>query len=292
MRAYAPCHGSGIFEIVEHADVLRTGSRGAGICVDKGVAVRVDLWKGRKCRGKIKISHNRRAVRGATTRAAAKLMLAKRDASFDVHVSTSSELPIGQGLGVSGAAALATALALDAAMSLNLPRAEVVAVAHAAEVTERTGLGDVVAGACGGALLRLSAGVKHAPQVKLISCPADVEFVVGVFGGRVSTARVLSDGARAAAINRAARAQLPKLEKEPTLDNFFARARKFAEQIGLSGRKLPRVLKAIEPYGTGTQCMLGNSIIAVGDTERLVRVLARFGRVWCCRLGTAASVCG
>ena len=52
-------------------------------------------------------------------------------------------MPLGCGFGLSGAAALATAYALNEYLSLGKAREALAMIAHVAEVENRTGLGDV-----------------------------------------------------------------------------------------------------------------------------------------------------
>ena len=62
-----------------------------------------------------------------------------------VRVKTELEMPFGSGFGASGAGALGCAYALNAHFDLGLTANQAAAVAHVAEVTNRTGLGDVIA---------------------------------------------------------------------------------------------------------------------------------------------------
>src|SRR3989449_11189155 len=73
----------------------------------------------------------------------------------EVKILSETSLPVSQGFGVSAAAALSTALALDDALGAKIPRDELVAIAHETEVECGTGLGDVVPASMGGMDLRL-----------------------------------------------------------------------------------------------------------------------------------------
>ncbi|WP_231751325.1 GHMP kinase [Halogeometricum sp. CBA1124] len=65
-------------------------------------------------------------------------------------VSLSADAPVGRGFGASGAATLATALAVVAEFDLDADREDALEAAHRAEVTAGTGLGDVFVQDVGG----------------------------------------------------------------------------------------------------------------------------------------------
>ena len=60
-----------------------------------------------------------------------------------VKVDLTSPLPLGCGFGLSGAASLATAYALNELLHLGKDMETLAMIAHVAEVENRTGLGDV-----------------------------------------------------------------------------------------------------------------------------------------------------
>ena len=75
-----------------------------------------------------------------------------------VKVDLTSPLPLGCGFGLSGAASLATAYALNALLHLGKDAETLAMVAHVAEVENRTGLGDVCSQYHGGCLVKLKEG--------------------------------------------------------------------------------------------------------------------------------------
>jgi pantoate kinase len=278
--AFAPAHITGFFEICDTSEnVLRKGSRGAGLCLDLGVTTKVSISKGKKK----EIFLNKKRSRADVTRTVAHVLAP----DFRVQVKSTLDLPIGQGLGMSGAGALSTAIAI--ADALELPRKEAVYVAHEAEIISRTGLGDVGPQSLGGMTIRLKPGPP--PRYgKIRSIPVDdeVEIVVGIVGRPIKTKKVITDSRYRKRINRAGKDCVAKLSKRPTLERLFTLSRKFAEGTGLVTRKMARALKAVDRFGMGSMSMIGNSIFAYhedGDTAKIVRVLKRHVRkVFICHI--------
>lgn len=265
--AFAPAHITGFFEICDSSDnPLRKGSRGAGICLDRGVTTRLTVRKG----SAIDVRLDRRTSKAPVTRAVVKT-LAPRTA---VKVDSAFRMPVGQGLGMSGAGALSTALAV--AEALDLPREDAVAAAHRAEVEARTGLGDVGPQSVGGMTIRLRPGCPPYGQIRSVPVDADVEVVVGIVGPAVSTKKVLSDPSKRRAINRAGRDAVDRLSRSPSLARLIELSREFAEASGLMTRAAAKALKAVDRVGNGSVSMIGNSIFAhADDTDALVRAVRR-----------------
>ena len=67
------------------------------------------------------------------------------DESYFVDVHHDISVPVGYGLGCSAAVALSLSLALNEALGTNLSRTEIGQIAHNAEISCKTGLGDVLA---------------------------------------------------------------------------------------------------------------------------------------------------
>ena len=78
------------------------------------------------------------------------------DKLFDVRHEIT--VPVGYGLGSSGAVALSTAYALDRALGTGLEQTKIGEIAHNAEIACKTGLGDVLASFHGGFEIRLRPG--------------------------------------------------------------------------------------------------------------------------------------
>ncbi|MFB6080193.1 MAG: pantoate kinase [Haloferacaceae archaeon] len=247
--AAVPGHVTGFFSAHPDPDPLVAGSRGAGITLTDGVRVRVEAG------GEGVWLDGRRAdvapVGG---------VLDAFPASAAVRIE--SDLPVGAGFGVSGAAALGTALAANAAFDAGRSANDLVGLAHAAEVEAGTGLGDVVAQARGGVPIRLEPGAPG--HGRLDGVPVGpgrrVEYVTF---GEVSTERVV--GGETERLTRAGEAALDRLCERPTLDRLMTLSRRFAGEAGLLTERAGEAIAAVEAAGgTAAMAMLGDTVVSIG----------------------------
>ena len=129
-EAFAPGHVTAFFEVVGDPDPRKKGSRGAGLCLSLGVHTVARVRDAP--RPSIDILVNGRRGRAEVTQRVAEKVL--EGETHEVKVLSEFPLPVSQGFGVSAAAALSTALALDDALGRGTARDELVAIAHEAEV--------------------------------------------------------------------------------------------------------------------------------------------------------------
>ena len=252
VTAFAPGHVTGFFSVSasDAAEPARAGSRGAGVTLSAGVTVAVSPS-----------DDGGRAVvlNGEPTDVESAFgVLEALDVDASVHAETS--LPLGAGFGVSGATALATALAANEAFGCGRSENDLVRVAHAAEVEAGTGLGDVVAQARGGVPVRLEPGAP--PHGVLDGVPASgrVEYVS--FGG-LSTSEVI--GGDTAALSAAGEDALEGVRSDPTLSEFFAASRRFARAAGLLDGDVEDAITAVRAAGgEAAMAMLGRTVFALG----------------------------
>lgn len=265
-RAFAPGHITGFFQIEDGADEPEArGSRGAGFSVELGVESTVSvedegvpgvtvLWKGRP-------------VEAATTRAAVGLLAAGR--AVHVRVEQRLDLPVSQGFGMSAAGALSAALAT--AHVLGLPRPEALRAAHAADVLQRTGLGDVVGSDAGGFEVRVRPGVPPSGRVSAWTPePGPRSVLLAVADRSVATRRVLSDPAARDRISRIGGRLVDAFLPRPTLAGFVAASREFAREAGLETPPVGALLEDLGPGAAAAQCQLGGSVFAF-DPSRTAR---------------------
>ncbi len=185
--AFAPGHVTAFFAPYPDRDPARAGSRGAGLALSDGVEVTVRPADDADT-----------ADDGPTTGTDLKLdgvpaevepverVLGELNVAAEVEVD--SDVPVGAGFGVSGAAALATAFAANAVFGLERSENDLVRVAHAAEAAAGTGLGDVVGQFRGGLPVRLEPGAPGYGRMDGVPARPRVEYVSF---GELSTERVL-----------------------------------------------------------------------------------------------------
>ena len=261
--AFCPGHVTAFFEPVEHADPYKKGSRGAGLSLSLGVKTRVKARLGRK--PSVRVYLNREEVPAPTTRWAVERAVG--GAAFEVVVQSEVPLPVSQGFGMSAAGALSAVLAVNDALDLALPHARCVAIAHAAEVASRTGLGDVVPASLGAMDIRLQPGAP--PHAVVRRLPADGDVLLAVLGAPIPTRAVLTNAAKLRPIAEVGGRCVKEFAKNPTLPEMFRLGRGFAVSTGLAVGKVKEAIEAAKPYGHCTMAMLGNSVFAVGQIEPL-----------------------
>ena len=272
-QSYAPAHISGIFIIDIKKEPSISGSMGCGICLEEGAITKVTIAE------ETIIQVNGSVVEAPTTRSAVKLLTDKH-----AFVDTQFDIPVGCGFGASGAGALSTALAINEALSLDKTVGDLAMAAHIAEVTNRTGLGDVTGQTFGGIVIRKKAGAPFIGNIDKIPC-GDV-WISWVSFGEIPTKSVLSDNMKKKSINRAGKLRFKELLRKPTLSNFFVQSSAFARDIEIMSSEVRDAIEAVEAAGgLASQAMLGNTVFAINDGDSLLE----FGHVHKSRISHAGA---
>jgi len=158
-HAWVPSHITGFFAAHRKDDPRLSGSIGCGLCLSIGADTTVAEIAGD---GSSKPAQNHEIIlNGVPSEAPVSRFVAERLAIRPVRVETELQMPSGSGFGASGAGALGAAYALNSYFDLGLTADQAAAVAHEAEVINRTGLGDVIAQNAGGLVVRLQPGPSH-----------------------------------------------------------------------------------------------------------------------------------
>jgi pantoate kinase len=274
-RAFAPSHVSGVFAPqLEARDPRGRGSLGAGLVLSVGVTASA-VWRsgpGPSVRltadrpSPLEISHE-----------VARRLVADRPGDLSVHLEHA--LPIGQGFGSSAAGALATGLAVAAA--LGLPRRRAVEVAHLADLFGGGGLGGVAAILGGGLEMRLKAGIP--PYGRVVRRQVERTVLVGTVGAPIRSPTVLRDPRH---LDRFANGErlVRELARHPSWSRFWSVSERFTDSAGIASPRLSNVLRGLRARGArAAQAMFGRSFFAtVPDAAR-----AADARRWLDREGVA-----
>ena len=270
--AFAPGNISCVFKIIPHPDPARMHSLGMGFTVKEGVEVTVSEYY------ETKVSFNQQDIVFPTVSAVVSRLIQNTDVS-GIKVSLTSPLPLGCGFGLSGAAALATAYALNELIELDEENETLAMIAHVAEVENRTGLGDVCSQYHGGCLVKLKEG---APLVA-DKLPIPDQPIYYRYFGPIQTSEVLRNSEQTKRINCAANTALTVLQRltqaQSNPDLFtecFAVAKQFSVDSGLlSDKRVIDTIAQIEAAGgVGSMIMLGNGVFSThafnGATETIL----------------------
>jgi pantoate kinase len=181
-------------------------------------------------------------------------VLRRLDVSAHVHLDT--DVPIGCGFGVSGAATLATAFAANAEGQLGRERTELVEASHQAEVAAGTGLGDVFIQNRGGVVWDVGEGLCHAER------SARIEYVSF---GEISTSEVLGDEGAMERVEAAGTKALAAMEPSGPLARLFDDAWTFATRVSLATSRVQDAVERVRAAGgAATMAMIGETVVATG----------------------------
>ena len=274
--AFVPAHISGFFQVCEASDPERMGSRNCGPCLDIGVLTEVKVEPATRTSVNVLIN-NKRTPAAKTTLAAIEKLLGMVREPLEVKVAHSCQVPVGAGYGASGAGTFGATLALSKALVLRLPRERLVAIAHVAEVTCRTGLGDVGAQALGGLIIGLEPGAPPHGRWKQIRLPKDVKVVCGTFTG-LPTAKLLREEEFRERSKRLGGIAMKKLLEKPTLQNFMTVSYEFAKGLELLDDELRALIEVVSKAGAigVSQVMLGKAAFALVKEKKLEQVTRTF----------------
>jgi pantoate kinase len=299
-RAMAPAHVSGIFVIHQKpkADPMEVGSTGLGFAALPGVEVELTITYSpaarttKKAGASYKLDRcmlhsemDRRDYLLPQMKDVVRRLAAAFPPPADavLKIEARSPLPLSQGLGLSGGAALACGLAYLSAMGKSgdamgdgIPGGDELLTAageaaHGAEVLHRSGLGDVAGQMSGGITLRKRPGLpspEGTARLKMMEKEAgEASLQVAVMGDPLSTRSILGDPAKSEAINAAGANAMDRLMKEH-MDMGLADALdlcwEFAGETGLVPDELSRVVGSLPSGWHGTMSMLGNSVFVAG----------------------------
>ena len=289
--AFAPAHITGFFAAKPDPDPVKAGSVGCGLCLEAGVTARVTT-----------VTTGTTGTPGTPDITGSGALIRLNGEQIDLPtveyvieslqgirhsrlvVDLAADVPLGYGFGVSGAAALATALAVNADHGQGLTMEQAAVVAHSAEVVNRTGMGDVAGQYTGGLVIRTAAGAPGVGAVKKV--PVDAMEVSWVCLGEISTSSVLDDKKTMERINILGQQALKALLKRPGLEHFMSLSRDFAFETGLVSPGAADAIEAVEAAGgMASMAMLGDTVFALGDGSALLE----FGPVGSSRIGTTGA---
>jgi len=286
LRAFSPAGISSFFEICDRnddgkpiADLERVGSRGGGFGIQKGVLTEISVSEAKANCIRIFIN-GKLAPEAETTRTVSQMLLSRAGKFCNVVVNHKVDVPIGAGFGSSAAGALTAGLALSKALDLPLTYNQIGRIAHVAEVQCKTGLGTVGPLMLGGCILTVEPGAPGISLIDRIPISADYTIVAGVFGP-TSTKRVLSSPEKRHEVNMWGKKTLEDILAEPSLENFLACCRVFAEKTGFTTNRVRTLMKLADKAGAigAAQNMVGEAVHALTTLENAERIVQAFKQV-------------
>lgn len=275
-KAFSPGHVTGFFEIpkVQGQDALHRGSRGAGFSIDRGIFTTVHVFEGRTG---AKILINGKATKQKDVEVSQSVVdRYLKGRQLFVRVEHEIGIPVGFGLGSSGAAALSLSYALNEALGAKLSLEQAAQVAHEAEIACKTGLGTVIAEFAGGFEMRTRAGAPGIGATERM--PADGRKAVILCISPISTKAFLAN--RMDMINGLGGEMLGRLAKTRSIDDFMKMSSQFAETLGLTEGRCRAPVRALREAGFECSVALfGETVFTIvpeGRAGQAAGVLGRF----------------
>lgn len=247
-QAYAPAAISGIFRAWHGTTIEQTGSTGVGFTINKGIVATVFQSKTQQ------VIYNGRPITFPTVVSVLSYLT-----KAPLAVSFETDLPLGVGFGMSGAAALATAYAVNTLLALGKTPDQLLAIAHRAEIENKTGLGTVGTQYTGGLLIKTKPGI----PVSCKKVPFETVPLYSFVFGAYPTQQVLSKNTDS--INDAADAILTQINNNahPTSNQLINASYVFSRRSKLLLPHLDTEIKAIQKNGGyASMHMLGNAIFS------------------------------
>lgn len=230
-KAFSPGHITGFFEIPRAAGThyLHRGSRGAGFSIERGITTSVQVYESNRPGYHISLNGTEAANAEVSSWVLEEYARLARRPYF-AKVEHEVEIPVGFGLGSSGAASLSLSYALNEALGLGFDRTRAAQIAHHAEISCRTGLGTVIAEYAGGFELRTAVG---APGIGSITSMDLHDYTAVVLClSPISTKSFLTN--RIDEINGLGGKMLQRLSETRKVEDFLVMSRKFAGTLGLT----------------------------------------------------------
>lgn len=264
VKAYSPAGLSGIFSAyTDPLDPYHKGARGAGVVLTKGVKVTVEIEERKKWSLDTYLNGSK-AELGLVKRVFHRILeKGEVEGSYRVTVKQYVKVPIGGGLGTSGACALATAIALGKALKAKMSYYELAREAHVAEIEEGTGLGTVSGLVVGGVVVVQEPGAPGFDKADRILADSSLKVVIGFFSS-IDKRAALSK-TNISEVNELGQKLVSKLVGDPTLENFIKCCRIFTEQAGFITERVRNAIIEAERAGAigASQAMIGETVFAL-----------------------------
>ncbi len=278
--AFCPAHITGFFkaELEENNNLEELGSQGAGFSIQEGVKTTVKVRK----KTQYDDSNFHLNILGYQTDNAQVsefvikkfLRLVKKDVFVDVDHDIT--VPVGYGLGCSGAVALSLGLALNQALGTELTKEQVGLIAHRAEIECQTGLGDVLASYHGGFEIRTKSGAPGHGVVKKIK--SENYCVVIICFSPISTKRFISE--RLQSINGLGGKMVNKLEKSKNIIEFQDMSLEFAKYVNVITPKMAKVIKDLNKNSINCGVALFGetvfSLVPKSKENKVIEILKKY----------------
>ncbi len=242
--AFCPAHITGFFKahLENDQNILENlGSMGAGFSIKHGVTTRVKINEKNDQKTNFRITtkgHQSDKTDVSEYVLNEFLKLGEfSDKFFDIEHEIT--IPVGYGLGSSGAVALSLSFALDQSLQTKLDKKIIGQIAHKAEVNCKTGLGDVLASFHGGFEIRTKPGAPGIGNIEKITTE-EISIIMICFAP-ISTNKFIKE--RLSQINGLGGKMVNKLLESKNHEHFQDMSLEFAKYVDVM---TPRMQKLVD----------------------------------------------
>lgn len=274
-QASSPSHITGFYhKMLDSQSLLNTGSIGAGISLSQGVTTTVKIYDSVD-RSTYGISINGKLVNDAVvSKKVLDEYLKLANKSLHISVNHETHIPIGYGLGTSGAGALSLSYALNDALCTELSLDQAAQIAHCSEIYCNTGLGTVISEFTGGLELRTRAGAPGVGTAEKI--PVENRSVIALCVGPMYTANCLRT--QNDLLTMKALDFLKQLSISRSVDDFLRLSHKFAANMGAINAKCEALVDLLKSKGyVCSVALFGETIFTVVSDNEIDYVLQILG---------------
>ena len=278
--AFSPGNITGFFEKPndkknQNTDLLFYGSKGAGFSFKKGVTTSVELYKSKNKWYQIYIN-NLLTNNAEVSEWVAQYYLDKFDFTYYIKINHFIDIPIGYGLGTSGAAALSLSYALNKALDIKFLKEQAAQIAHIAEIECNTGLGTVISEFYGGLEIRTSFGAPGIGKVTKIELDNYKAIILCI--SPLSTKKILSNYSNNA--NILGKKMVERLLLSKDVNSFLRMSYEFADFLGLTKGLCAKPIEELN--NCGIDCSIGMfgetifTLVPPNEISTVTSVLKKF----------------
>lgn len=269
--AFSPCHITGFYhKMLDYSSDLKSGSIGAGVSLAEGVNTRVTVYEATP-KTIFDISINGFMTDGAIVSKKVigdYIRLIKRP--LHISVCHETKIPVGFGLGTSGAAALSLSISLNDALRTGLSMLECAQLAHCAELYCKTGLGTVISEFTGGLELRTLAGAPGIGRIEKI--PIRGMSVAAICISPVSTSQSINR--QEDRLTMRATKYLNLLKRSKSVNDFLRLSYEFSTDLKIIGERCNSVIQLLKSNGfIGSVALFGETVFTLIPNNEIKSVL-------------------
>ncbi len=268
--AFAPGHITGFFKAeVEPEEPQLKGSIGAGFCIKEGVTTKVKITSSDKPSFRIIVTGYKSDNTQVSEYVAKEFLKIANSNNYFLEIEHDVRIPVGYGLGSSGAVALSLAFALNKALGTNLSRTQVGQIAHNAEIHCQTGLGTVLSSYHGGFEIRTKHGAPGIGSLKKIHTNYSV---IVVCFSPISTKKFIKN--ELSRINGLGGKMVSKLLRSRDQMEFLDMSLEFAKYVGVITPKMQQVIDDLQEHGFKTGiAMFGETVFTLTPKSKEAEIL-------------------